>query len=108
MRTELRLRDQQRARADLPRPKASALIAQHSVLCFALGALLFALCAIAEAQQQGKIPRIGYLSSTSLSAEASRLDGLREGLRDLGYVEGKNIVIEYRFVEGKFDRLPDL
>ncbi len=64
--------------------------------------------AIAEAQQTKKVPRIGYLSSTSLSAESSRLDGFRQALRDLGYVDEKNIVIEYRFAEGKFDRLPDL
>jgi putative ABC transport system substrate-binding protein len=62
----------------------------------------------AEAQQQGKVARIGYLSAQSLSVESSRLDGFRQALRDLGLVEGKNIVIEYRFAEGKFDRLPDL
>jgi putative tryptophan/tyrosine transport system substrate-binding protein len=60
----------------------------------------------AEAQQPGKIPRIGYLSAQSLSAESSRLDGFRQALRELGYVEGKSIIIEYRFVEGKLDRLP--
>jgi putative ABC transport system substrate-binding protein len=74
---------------------------------FALSVLLLALSPPVEAQQQGKIPRIGYLSSTSLTAESSRLDGLRQALSNLGYVEGKNIVIEYRFVEGNFDRLPD-
>ena len=62
----------------------------------------------AEAQQAGKVPRIGYLSSTSLSAESSRLDGFRQALRELGHVEGENIVLEYRFAEGKFDRLPGL
>jgi ABC-type uncharacterized transport system substrate-binding protein len=70
--------------------------------------LLYALCLPAGAQQQGKVPRIGYLSSTSPSAESSRLDGFRQALRELGHVEGKNIVVEYRFAEGKFDRLPDL
>jgi len=79
------------------------------VLRFALSALLFALCISAEAQQQpGKVRRIDYLSALSVSAESSRLDGFRQGLRELGYVEGKNIVIEYRFAEGKFDRLPQL
>ena len=63
---------------------------------------------VVEAQQQAKIWKIGYLSAQSLSAESSRLDGFRQALRDLGYVEGKNMVIEYRFAEGKFDRLLDL
>src|SRR3989442_420003 len=61
---------------------------------------------VADAQQTNKIPRIDYLSAQSLSAESSRLDGFRQALRELGYVEGKNFVIEYRFVEGKLDRLP--
>jgi putative tryptophan/tyrosine transport system substrate-binding protein len=62
---------------------------------------------LAEAQQPTKVPRIVYLSSTSLSAEASRLDGLRRALSQLGYLDGKNIAIDYRFVEGKFARLPE-
>ena len=64
--------------------------------------------AMAEAQQAGTVYRIGYLSTQSPSADPARLDGFRKALRDLGYVEGKNIVIEYRFAEGKLDRLPDL
>ncbi|MEK7879866.1 MAG: ABC transporter substrate-binding protein, partial [candidate division NC10 bacterium] len=64
--------------------------------------------AMAEAQQAGKVYRIGYLSSQSPSVDSSRLDGFRQALRDLGYVDEKNIVIEYRFAEGKFDRFPDL
>jgi ABC-type uncharacterized transport system substrate-binding protein len=60
-----------------------------------------------RAQQAGKIPRIGYLSPGP--AKLSRLDhSFRQGLRELGYVEGKNILIEYRFADGKFKRLPDL
>jgi len=75
----------------------------------ALSTMLFALCLPVEAQQQpGKVRRIDYLSALSVSAESSRLDGFRQALRDLEYVEGKNIVIEYRFAEGKFDRLPQL
>ena len=59
----------------------------------------------ARAQQPEKVPRIGYLSpSSSLTSD----EAFRQGLRELGYVEGKNIVIEYRFAEEKFDRLPDL
>jgi putative tryptophan/tyrosine transport system substrate-binding protein len=72
-----------------------------------LCALLFALCTIAEAQPT-KVPRIGYLSSASPSAGASRIQAFHQGLRELGYVEGKNVVIEYRYAEGKLDRLPAL
>ena len=57
---------------------------------------------------QAKVPRIGYLSGASLSAIPARIEALRQGLRELGYVEGKNIVIEWRWAEGKPDRLPDL
>ena len=63
---------------------------------------------IAQAQQPAKIPRIGYLSPSSPSAVRARQEAFRQGLRDLGYVEGKSISIEYRFAEGKPDRLPGL
>ena len=66
--------------------------------------MLFALCSSAHAQQQKKIPRIGFLAATP-SGSTDRVEGLRQGLRELGYVEGKNIVIEYRYAEGKLDRL---
>jgi len=62
----------------------------------------------AEAQQPTKVRRIGYLSGNSPSSESVRTDAIRQGLRELGYVEGKNIVIEYRFAEGKLDRLAQL
>jgi putative ABC transport system substrate-binding protein len=62
----------------------------------------------AQAQQAGKIPRIGYLDAVSLSVNAARTEAFRQGLRELGYVEGKNIVIEWRSAEGKLDRLPAL
>jgi putative tryptophan/tyrosine transport system substrate-binding protein len=71
-------------------------------------ALLFAVCSSVEAQQPGKVPRIGFLGVTSPSTISARIEAFRQGLRELGYVEGKNIVIEYRWAEGKFDRLPDL
>jgi len=58
--------------------------------------------------QQAKVPRIGYLSTVSFSVNAARIDALRQGLRELGYVEGKNIVIEWRSAEGRLDRLPSL
>ena len=70
--------------------------------------IVFALCSPAEAQQAKKVPRIGYLSATSASFISSRVEALRQGLRELGYVEGKNIVIEQRYAEGKPDRLSAL
>jgi putative ABC transport system substrate-binding protein len=73
----------------------------------ALVALLVALSFPARAQQQ-KVPRIGFISTASLSSLASRLDAFRQGLRDLGYVEGRNLAIEYRSAEGNIDRLPEL
>jgi len=78
------------------------------IICLALSAVLFALSVSAEAQQPTKIPRIGYLAFVSLSAISSRIEAFRQGLRELGYVEGKNIVIEWRSAEGKLDRLPAL
>ncbi len=61
-----------------------------------------------ESQQPKKIPRIGYVDFVSLSVNAARIEAFRQGLRELGYVEGKNIVIEWRSAEGKLDRLPAL
>jgi putative ABC transport system substrate-binding protein len=70
--------------------------------------VLLALGAIAEAQQPKKIPRIGFLTATSASSQAPRLEAFRQGLKDLGYFEGKNITIEYRFAEEKLDRVANL
>ena len=70
--------------------------------------ILLALPFPAQAQQPTKIPRIGYLTTVSLSAISARIEAFRQGLRELGYVEGKNIVIEYRSAEGKPDRVPAL
>ena len=64
--------------------------------------------AIGEAQQPTKVPRIGYLSGSGLSVLAARIEAFRQGLHELGYVEGKNIIIEWRSAEEKFDRLPEL
>jgi putative tryptophan/tyrosine transport system substrate-binding protein len=78
------------------------------ILVYALPALILTMIHLAEAQQPKNVPRIGYLSSTSPSAGSSRIEAFRQGLRELGYVEGKNIIIEWRFAEGKLDRLPAL
>ena len=78
------------------------------IIGFALSAMLFALCVSVRAQQPTKVSRTGYLSATSPSANVGRIEAFRQGLRELGYVEGKNIVIEWRYAEGKFDRLPAL
>src|SRR5438093_3819113 len=69
----------------------------------------FAMCgAVATAQQPTKIPQIGYLAGASPSSNPARTQAFRQGLRELGYVEGKNIVSEWRFAEEKLDRLPAL
>ncbi len=81
---------------------------KKGIVCLALGAVLFALGLSAEAQQAKKVPRIGYLSATTPSVISDRTEAFRQGLRELGYVEGKNIVIEWRCAEGKLDRLPAL
>jgi ABC-type uncharacterized transport system substrate-binding protein len=70
--------------------------------------MLFALCFSAQAQQPSKIPRIGFLFALSPSVVSARVEAFRQGMRELGYVEGKNIVIEWRFAEEKPDRLPAL
>ena len=74
---------------------------------WALTAILLTI-SFAQAQQPKKIPRIGYLSGVSPAAEAARRDAFTEGLRGLGYVEGKTIIIEYRYSGGNYDRLATL
>jgi putative ABC transport system substrate-binding protein len=81
---------------------------KKNYFCVALSVLLCALCSSAAAQQPVKAPRIGYLAVNSPSDNAARIDAFRQGLRELGYVEGKNIIIEWRSAEGKPDRLPAL
>ena len=73
-----------------------------------LATLIFASVHLAEAQQAKKVPRIGYLSSVSPSSESAQSEAIRLALRELGYIEGQNITIEYRYAEGKVDRLPEL
>src|SRR5262249_13761813 len=78
------------------------------VFGLALSAMLLALCLPVNAQQAKKIPRIGYLQGASASSVAARTEALRHGLRELGYMEGKSILIEYRYAEGKQHRESDL
>ena len=75
------------------------------ILAYALLTPILTTIHLAEAHQPKKIPRIGYLVSGSPSSGQTNVDAFRQGLRDLGYVEGKNIVIEYRYAEGKDDCL---
>jgi putative tryptophan/tyrosine transport system substrate-binding protein len=70
-----------------------------------LSTLILGLSSLAPAQQPAKIPRIGFLVASTASLYSTRIETFRQGLRELGYVEGKNIAIEYRFAEGKEDRL---
>jgi len=77
-------------------------------LVIALGAGALAAPLATFAQQKDKVWRIGFLGTATASGFAGRVEALRAGLRDLGYVEGKNIVIEFRWAEGKYERLPEL
>jgi putative ABC transport system substrate-binding protein len=70
--------------------------------------MLLAIGVAAQAQQPKKVFRIGYLSSGNSASESARAEGIRLALRDLGYIEGQNIAIEYRYAEGKVDRAPEL
>jgi len=81
---------------------------KKKIIVHVLCAILLVLCGSVAAQQPTKIPRIGYLITSSPSAIAPRMDAFQQGLRELGYVEGKNIVIERRHGEGKLERLPGL
>jgi putative ABC transport system substrate-binding protein len=73
-----------------------------------VAAMLLAVAVLAEAQPPAKIPRIGYLSGSFASTSPDRREAFRQGLRELGYIEGKSILVEYRYADGKFDRLPAL
>jgi putative tryptophan/tyrosine transport system substrate-binding protein len=84
-------------------------IRKAAVLSILFVVVPFAVAVIAEAQQQPKkVPRIGILIAASTSFYSARVEALRQRLRELDYVEGKNIVIDYRYAEGKLERLPDL
>src|SRR5262245_35771109 len=75
------------------------------IVCLVVATLL-STASFVEAKQPKKIPRIGYLSISSSSDSAHRIEAFRQGLRDVGYVEGENIIIEWRFADGRADRLP--
>jgi putative ABC transport system substrate-binding protein len=79
-----------------------------TILSLALGALLLAPGFRTDAQQPNKIPRIGYLSSNNAAVAAPAAESIRTALRELGYVEGKNIMSEYRYADGRTDRAPEL
>src|SRR5215475_4491169 len=79
-----------------------------TIIGLALGSILFAFGLPVRAQQPTKIARIGYLNPGDPVSRTYRTEAFRQGLRELGYIEGKNIIIEYRFAEAKAERLPEL
>ena len=87
-------------------PRAKQMIKQI-LFCVLVTVSLFAVSSV-EAQQSTKVPRIGYLSGVSPSAETARRESFSRGLRELGYVEGKTIIIEHRYSEGNYNRLAGL
>jgi ABC-type uncharacterized transport system substrate-binding protein len=91
--------------------KKRGKLLKKKVIGLSLGALLFALSVSAQAQQAAKIPRIGFVSGRSTSTPANSdqsAAAFRQGMRELGYVEGKNISVEYRYAEGKLDRFTSI
>ena len=81
---------------------------KRKISILTLSAILLAPCSTVEAQQPKKVPRIGYLSSFDPASDSTRSEAIRLALRDLGYIEGQNIAMEYRYSEGKRDRYPEL
>src|SRR5215813_12821010 len=76
------------------------------VAAFTIGVLI--TLSASQAQHRGHVPRVGYLGTSSASLEAELVKAFQEGLRERGYIEGQNIVIEYRWAEGNYQRFPDL
>ena len=70
--------------------------------------VLLALGGIVQAQQPKKVPRIGYLSPFDPASDSTRVEAIRRALREVGYIEGQNLAIEYRYTEGKRDRYSEL
>jgi putative ABC transport system substrate-binding protein len=83
-------------------------VVSKRIFSFALCAMLFALCGSVDAQQTGKIFRLGLLDPSTASGSAVLLEVFRQELSKLGWIDGKNITIEYRFAEQKNERLPEL
>src|SRR5215510_11553573 len=81
---------------------------KKKITVLTISAMLFAFCGPVGAQQPGKVPRIGFLDNSTASGSAGLLEVFRQELRKLGWMEGKNITIEYRFAEQKLERLPEL
>src|SRR5436190_4374828 len=91
--------------------KAGRAAMTKKIILLALCSLLLAPCSAVDAQQPTKVPRIGILDPSTASGSAVLVDAFRQELRKLGWIEGKNITIEYRFGKGKaerFERLPEL
>src|SRR5262249_43006711 len=78
------------------------------IIVYLVAATLLSAASFAEAQQPKKVPRIGYLSQFDPAGESTRAEAMRLALRELGYIEGQNIAIEYRYGEGKTDQYPQL
>src|SRR5262245_17994772 len=80
---------------------------RKKTICFALCAMLLALGFPVEAQHTKKVPRIGFLIAATGDSQLARTEAFRQGLLELGYIEGQNIAIEYRYAQGKIDRVPE-
>jgi ABC-type uncharacterized transport system substrate-binding protein len=83
-------------------------VAMKQLFSILLIVAVVVVAAMAQAQQPKKVSRLGYLSNADAATDSDRAEGIRLALRDLGYIEGQNIVIEYRYAEGKVDRAPEL
>jgi putative ABC transport system substrate-binding protein len=86
----------------------TSVVDRRAFIVGGVAALAAAVVGEAQEPQSEKIGRVGILSGNSATAAAANVDGLRRGLRDLGYVEGRNVAIEIRYADGKFERLPEL
>src|SRR5262247_2925778 len=83
-------------------------VVSKKILCLAVCVLLQVLSVPAEAQQPKNVPLLGYLSGFDQATDSARAEAIRSALRELGYMEKRNIAIKYRYAEGKLDRAPEL